>query len=66
MLATPGLPAGSCAAPPTKANDMAMSGTVSSSTSQASMPFGLTTRWMLLRLGAPSEAATRKNERGQR
>ena len=30
MFATPGLSAGSCEAPPTKANEMAMSGTLSS------------------------------------
>ena len=42
----PALPAGSCAEPPSKAKETAISGTVCSSTSQASMPSGLTTRWM--------------------
>ena len=46
MLATPGLSAGSCAAPPSKAKDMEISGIDWSSTSQAVMPRGLTTFWM--------------------
>ena len=39
-FAVPPLPAGSCAAPPTKAKSTAISGTAGSRTSQASMPPG--------------------------
>ena len=46
MLPTPGLSAGSCAAPPPKAYSIAISGTVASCTNQASMPPGETRRWI--------------------
>ena len=46
MLPTPGLPAGSCAAPPPKAYSIAISGTVASCTNQASMPPGEISRWI--------------------
>ena len=65
ILATPGLPAGSCAAPPSKANDIAISGSVWSSTSHASMPCGLTTRWMLL-ASAVSGAATKRKSKDRK
>ena len=46
MLPTPGLPAGSCEAPPPKAYSIAISGTVASCTNQASMPPGETKCWI--------------------
>ncbi len=60
MLATPGLSAGSCVEPPAKAYSMAMIGTVASCTSQASMPPGETTRWMLVACAAPSGSSRLK------
>jgi hypothetical protein len=47
-LLTPGLSAGSCAAPPLKAYSIAISGTVASCTNQASMPPGETRCWILV------------------
>ena len=46
MLPTPGLPAGSCEAPPPKAYSIAISGTVASCTNQASMPPGEIRCWI--------------------
>ena len=46
MLPTPGLSAGSCAAPPPKAYSIAISGTVASCTNQASMPPGEIRCWI--------------------
>src|SRR5581483_2175476 len=47
-FATPSLPAGSCALPPSKAKRMAISGTLCSSTSHAVMPPGLFTTWIFM------------------
>src|ERR1700722_1367990 len=47
-LLTPGLSAGSCAAPPLKAYSIAISGTVASCTNQASIPPGETRCWILV------------------
>ena len=46
MLPTPGLSAGSCAAPPPKAYSIAINGTVASCTNQASMPPGEIRCWI--------------------
>ena len=59
-LATPALPAGSCAEPPSKAKETAITGTVCSSTSHASMPFGLTTRCMSTAPALPASASGAK------
>ena len=55
--ARPSLPAGSRAAPPSKARSREMIGLPWSSTSQASMPPGLTTRWTsIARAGAAASS----------
>src|ERR1700691_4388850 len=55
-LLTPGLSAGSCAAPPPKAYSIAISGTVASCTNQASMPPGETRCWILVAASDGEEA----------
>src|SRR4051812_40575303 len=65
MLPTPGLPAGSWAAPPPKAYSIAIRGTVASCTNQASMPPGETSRWIFA-AACDAEGASNNNAQATR
>ena len=63
MLPTPGLSAGSCAAPPAKAYSIAIRGTVASCTNQASMPPGEIRCWIFAAACDGAGSASGESER---